>query len=106
MTENTYRITDLRACEVLDCRGLPTVQVQVELDGQHQGIADVPAGRSTGKNDAFISDLSVGIAAEQIKTGASARGERTSKYNRILAIEAELGAAAKYGSGHLRPEGS
>lgn len=37
-----------------------------------------------------ISDLAVGIGARFIKTGAVARGERVSKYNRLLVIEEEL----------------
>lgn len=45
-------ITALRAREVLDCRGLPTVQVDVELEGGARGRADVPSGRSTGSNEA------------------------------------------------------
>ncbi len=45
-------ITDLRAREVLDCRGLPTVQVDIELDGALSATADVPSGRSTGANEA------------------------------------------------------
>ncbi len=45
-------ITDLRAREVLDCRGLPTVQVDLELDGVLSATADVPSGRSTGANEA------------------------------------------------------
>jgi enolase len=45
-------ITAIRAREVLDCRGLPTVQVDVDLDGGATGTADVPSGRSTGSNEA------------------------------------------------------
>ena len=45
-------IEAIRAREVLDCRGLPTVQVDVELDGGVIGTADVPSGRSTGSNEA------------------------------------------------------
>ena len=45
-------ITALRAREVLDCRGLPTVQVELELGGAVTGTADVPSGRSTGSNEA------------------------------------------------------
>ena len=45
-------ITRIAAREVLDCRGLPTVQVDLELDGTHLGRADVPSGRSTGSNEA------------------------------------------------------
>ena len=45
-------ITRLFAREVLDCRGLPTVQVDLWLNGELAGRADVPAGRSTGANEA------------------------------------------------------
>ena len=45
-------IEAIRAREVLDCRGLPTVQVDVELEGGVTGTADVPSGRSTGSNEA------------------------------------------------------
>ena len=37
---------------MLDCRGLPTVQVDLELEGGVTGTADVPSGRSTGSNEA------------------------------------------------------
>ena len=45
-------ITAIRAREVLDCRGLPTVQVDLELEDGSTGTADVPSGRSTGSNEA------------------------------------------------------
>ena len=45
-------ITGVEAREVLDCRGLPTVQVDVMVEGGFLGRADVPAGRSTGQYEA------------------------------------------------------
>jgi enolase len=45
-------IREVRAREVLDCRGLPTVQVDVLLGDGSMGRADVPAGRSTGTHEA------------------------------------------------------
>jgi len=45
-------ISRIFAREVLDCRGLPTVQVDLWVDGRMAGRADVPAGRSTGANEA------------------------------------------------------
>lgn len=45
------QITEIRAREVLDCRGLPTVQVDVQVDDRFIGRADVPAGRSTGSHE-------------------------------------------------------
>ncbi|MCI0839167.1 MAG: phosphopyruvate hydratase, partial [Chloroflexi bacterium] len=49
--------------------------------------------------DTTIADLVVATGAGLIKTGAPARGERTAKYNRLLAIEAELGDRARYAGG-------
>lgn len=46
--------------------------------------------RSGETNDDFIADLAVGISADFIKAGATARGERMVKYNRQLKIEEEL----------------
>ena len=52
--------------------------------------------RSGETEDFYIADLAVGLCTGEIKTGAPCRGERTSKYNQLLRIEEELGAAAKY----------
>jgi len=46
--------------------------------------------RSGETEDISIADISVGLSAGLIKTGAPARGERTAKYNRLLEIEEEL----------------
>jgi enolase len=46
------RITNVRAREIIDCRGLPTVEVDIWIDGTLAGRADVPAGRSKGKREA------------------------------------------------------
>jgi len=52
--------------------------------------------RSGETEDSFIADLAVGLATGQIKTGAPCRSERLAKYNQLLRIEEELGAAAMY----------
>lgn len=52
--------------------------------------------RSGETEDSILADFTVGLNAGQIKTGAGVRSERTSKYNRLLQIEEELGSAAKY----------
>ena len=44
--------------------------------------------RSGETEDSFIADLAVGTGAGQIKTGAPSRSDRTSKYNRLLMIDA------------------
>ncbi len=46
--------------------------------------------RSGDSCDSFISDFAVGVNAEFIKSGAPNRGERVSKYNRLIMIEQEL----------------
>ncbi len=56
----------------------------------------VVSHRSGETEDAFIADLVVAVNAGQIKTGAPARSERAAKYNRLMRIEMELGASAKF----------
>jgi enolase len=51
----------------------------------------VVSHRSGETEDTTIADLVVATNAGQIKTGAPARSERVAKYNRLLAIESELG---------------
>jgi enolase len=52
--------------------------------------------RSGETEDNSIADISVALATGQIKAGAPARGERTTKYNRLLLIEEELGSSARF----------
>ena len=51
---NSFRISDIRAREIIDCRGWPTVQADVWVDGKLMGRADVPSGRSTGSHEAHV----------------------------------------------------
>ncbi len=46
-------ITDIRAREILDSRGNPTVEAEVELEGGFIGSACVPSGASTGSREAI-----------------------------------------------------
>ncbi|HEX9035869.1 MAG TPA: phosphopyruvate hydratase [Ktedonobacterales bacterium] len=52
--------------------------------------------RSGETEDTTIADLAVATNAGQIKTGAPARSERVAKYNRLMAIEEELGVTGRY----------
>src|SRR5258707_14655268 len=45
-------IAEVRAREILDSRGNPTVEVEVELDSGAMGRAAVPSGASTGAHEA------------------------------------------------------
>jgi enolase len=68
---------------------------------QKAGYGAVISHRSGETEDSFIADLAVGTNAGQIKTGSLCRSERIAKYNRLLAIEKELGAKARYGGNSL-----
>lgn len=46
-------ITDVRAREIFDCRWIPTVQVEIDVDGELAGIGNAPIGKSTGSDEAF-----------------------------------------------------
>ncbi|MDM0027323.1 phosphopyruvate hydratase [Variovorax saccharolyticus] len=63
------------------------------------GYSAVVSHRSGETEDATIADLSVCTAATQIKTGSLCRSDRMAKYNRLLLIEAELGADASFAAG-------
>ncbi len=75
----------------------------VALATKH-GYTSVMSHRSGETEDATIADLAVATNCGQIKTGAPARSDRVAKYNRLLRIEAELGAAAAFrGRAALNP---
>ncbi len=57
---------------------------------QRNGYTCVMSHRSGESEDAFIADFAVALNCGQIKTGSTARGERTAKYNRVLEIETEV----------------
>ncbi|HMU65761.1 MAG TPA: phosphopyruvate hydratase, partial [Cellvibrionaceae bacterium] len=63
---------------------------------QDAGYTAVISHRSGETEDTTIADLAVATAAGQIKTGSLSRSDRVAKYNRLLRIEAELGAKAAY----------
>ena len=67
------------------------------VDMAHKaGYRAIISHRSGETEDTFIADLAVATGAGQIKTGAPARTDRVAKYNRLLQIEWELGASARY----------
>jgi enolase len=57
---------------------------------KNSGYKTIISHRSGETEDSFIADFAVAVDAGQIKTGAPARSDRTSKYNRLLLIEDEL----------------
>jgi enolase len=67
------------------------------VDMAHKaGYRTVISHRSGETEDTFIADLAVATGSGEIKTGAPCRTDRVAKYNRLLQIEWELGASARY----------
>lgn len=72
--------------ETLDC---------IELAQKNRRTAII-SHRSGETEDPFIADLAVATNAGQIKTGSLSRTDRIAKYNQLLRIEEDLGAAARF----------
>ncbi len=72
--------------ETLDC---------IEL-ARRKGYTFIVSHRSGETSDTTIADLAVACGGGQIKTGSTCRSDRVAKYNRLLEIEAELGAEADF----------
>jgi enolase len=60
------------------------------------GYGAVMSHRSGETEDATIADLAVATNCGQIKTGSLSRSDRLAKYNQLIRIEEQLGAAARY----------
>lgn len=85
-------------CKVNQIGTLTEALTAAEM-AKRRGFGLVVSERSGETEDDMIADICVGLNAGQIKTGAPVRGERTSKYNRLLQIEEDLGSDAVY-AGH------
>jgi enolase len=60
------------------------------------GWGFVISHRSGETEDTFMADFAVAMGGGQIKTGSACRSERIAKFNRLLEIESELGAAPRF----------
>jgi len=74
--------------------GTLTEAIEAALLCRKKKLGVIVSHRSGETEDTAIADLAVGLACGQIKTGSLARSERTSKYNRLLQIEEELGSSS------------
>ena len=72
--------------------GTVTEALEAARIARQGGMSITVSLRSNETNDDFIADLSVALAAEQIKLGSPVRGERNAKYNRLLAIQSQIDA--------------
>ena len=66
------------------------------------GYTAVMSHRSGETEDTTIADLAVATNCGQIKTGSLSRSDRLAKYNQLLRIEEQLGAAARYAGPDLK----
>jgi enolase len=76
-------------CLLLKVNQIGTISEAVEAAKmmQKKDLDIIVSHRSGETNSSLISDLAVGIHAKYIKLGAPARGERVSKFNRLIQIE-------------------
>ncbi|MFA6376449.1 MAG: phosphopyruvate hydratase [Candidatus Paceibacterota bacterium] len=97
LVTNPFRIKEAhekKACNAMILKINQISTVSEALEAAHlaksYGWKVIVSHRSGETNDDFIADFAVGIAADFIKSGAPARGERLAKYNRLVKIEEEL----------------
>jgi enolase len=95
-----------KACNALLLKVNQIGSLTESIEAANQSFGDnwgvMVSHRSGETEDTTIADLSVGLRAGQIKTGAPARSERLAKLNQILRIEEELGDKAIYAGKDFR----
>jgi len=95
--ERVKKAIEKKACSAILVKpnqiGTISETIEVIKVCKDAGWKIIVSHRSGETNDNFIADFAVGIGADYTKFGAPARGERVAKYNRLLAIEAEINPA-------------
>ena len=76
--------------------GTVTETIEAIDMARRAGYKSVVSHRSGETEDTFIADFTVAMGTGQIKTGSASRTDRVAKYNQLLRIEEELGAAAVF----------
>jgi enolase len=76
--------------------GTVTETIEAIEMARRAGYSSVVSHRSGETEDTFIADFVVAMGTGQIKTGSASRTDRIAKYNQLLRIEEELGAAARF----------
>jgi enolase len=103
--ERLERAIDSRAANAILVKvnqiGTLSEAVAATRRAMNAGWSAIISHRSGETEDTTIADLVVGLGTGQLKAGAPARGERVAKYNRLLRIENELGAWARYAGGSM-----
>ncbi|MBU3957038.1 phosphopyruvate hydratase [Patescibacteria group bacterium] len=101
LATNKFRLEEAikkKACNAVLVKpnqiGTISETVYVVMKAREANWKVIVSHRSGETNDDFIADFAVSVKADYTKFGAPARGERVAKYNRLLAIEAEIGENA------------
>ena len=98
--ERLRRAIDERAANAILIKlnqiGTLTETLEAVHVAQAAGFGTVISHRSGETEDTTIAHLAVATGAQQIKSGAPARSDRTAKYNELMRIEEELGERAVY----------
>ena len=76
--------------------GSVTETIEAVEMARKANYAAIVSHRSGETEDPFIADLVVAMGMGQIKTGSASRTDRIAKYNQLLRVEEELGAAARF----------
>jgi enolase len=76
--------------------GTVTETIEAIEMARRAGYSSIVSHRSGETEDTFIADFVVALGCGQIKTGSASRTDRVAKYNQLLRIEEELGAAARF----------
>jgi enolase len=76
--------------------GTVTETIEAIEMARKAGYASIVSHRSGETEDTFIADFVVAMTCGQIKTGSASRTDRVAKYNQLLRIEEELGAASSF----------
>lgn len=92
--ERLQKAIDARACSAILLKpnqiGTLSDFFAVAALAKKNNMKTIVSHRSGETVDTFIADLAVTIQADYVKFGSPARGERVTKYNRLLQIESEL----------------
>ncbi|MEZ4757119.1 MAG: phosphopyruvate hydratase [Flavobacteriales bacterium] len=82
--------------------GTLTETIEAVEMAHRAGYTSIMSHRSGETEDSTIADLAVALNCGMIKTGSASRSDRIAKYNQLLRIEEQLGAAANYPGRRLR----
>ena len=82
--------------------GTVSQAIQTYMTARQAGWQSIVSARSGETEDSFISHLSVGLGAGQLKVGSFQRSERMVKWNEVLRIQDELGRDSFVGGAPLR----